>query len=250
MRALDLFCGAGGASMGLHRAGFDVTGVDIKPQPRYPFKFIQADAMTFLGEPHCFFVGGSTDYHPELCDACGEPWRDERHQLDTVFDFIWASPPCQAYSPLRHRTRAIYPDLIDDLRQILLATRKPFVIENVPGAPLIAPIMLCGSSFGLKVRRHRQFECYSWFRLSLVPPCQHRERPIDVSGTGSRRRGERKDGKGGNPNKPRNLAEAREAMGIDWMNRYEISQAIPPAYSEFIGKAFLASVEQRVEGWA
>lgn len=209
MRALDLFCCAGGAGMGLHRAGFEVVGVDIRAQPNYPFEFHQADAVSF--------------------------------PLDG-FDLIWASPPCQAHTTLqaRHQDRE-YPCFISAIRERLKGAGVPYVIENVVGAPLINPVMLCGSSFGLKVRRHRLFEA-SFPILEL--PCAHaaQGRPIDVSGTGARRLGARTDGKGGNPNKPRNLTEAREAMGIDWMSRKEISQAIPPAYSEFIGiaaKAFI-----------
>jgi DNA (cytosine-5)-methyltransferase 1 len=213
MKVLDLFCGAGGAGMGLHRAGFEVVGVDIRPQPNYPFEFHQADAVTF--------------------------------PLDG-FDFIWASPPCQAHTTLaaRHQDRD-YPCFIEATRARLRAAGVPYVIENVVGAPLIHPIQLCGSSFGLKVRRHRLFEA-SFPILAL--PCAHEAQgqPIDVSGTGARRVKPRTDGKGGNPNKPRNLAEAREAMGIDWMSRKEISQAIPPAYSQFIGiaaKTFICLAE-------
>src|SRR5258708_28352590 len=126
MKVLDLFCGAGGAAMGLPRAWPDaeILGVDIVPQPRYPFKFVQADAMTFPLEG---------------------------------YDFIWASPPCQAFSKTRRITGKEYPDLIDPIRQ-RFPTRIPYVIENVTGAPLFAPVMLCGTMFGLKVIRHRNFE--------------------------------------------------------------------------------------------
>lgn len=209
MRALDLFCCAGGAGMGLHRAGFEVVGVDIMPQPNYPFDFRLGDALE--------------------ADLSG-------------FDLVWASPPCQAHTTLsaRHRDRD-YPCFIAATRTRLKAAGVPYVIENVVGAPLVNPVRLCGSSFGLKVRRHRLFEA-SFPILSL--PCAHEAQgqPIDVSGTGARRVKPREDGKGGNPNKPRNLAEAREAMGIDWMSRKEISQAIPPAYSEFIGIAARAFI--------
>lgn len=212
-KALDLFCCAGGAGMGLHRAGFDVVGVDIEMQPRYPFEFHQADALSY--------------------------------PLDG-FDFIWASPPCQAYSTLRHLTGKNYPDLIAPIRDRLIASGALYVIENVPGAPLRNPIMLCGSRFGLRVRRHRLFE--SKFLgapgQQIKSGCTHalQGRPIDVSGTGGRRRAERKDGPaaGGNSNKPRNLEEARAAIGIDWMTRAEIAQAIPPAYAEYIGRAAIA----------
>ncbi len=209
MRALDLFCGAGGASMGLYRAGFEVMGVDLRPQPRYPFAFVQADALDFdLGR----------------------------------FDFVWASPPCQAHSALRHLREEIdYACFIDPIRKKLEAWGGPFVIENVPKAPLRNWMQLCGSSFGLKVRRHRIFESNIFF---LTPSCRHIEqgRPIDVSGTGGRRINRRPDDHGGNTNKPRSIQEAQEAIGIYWATRYGISQAIPPAYSEFIGKAIMRTL--------
>jgi DNA (cytosine-5)-methyltransferase 1 len=173
--------------------------------PRYPFKFVQSDAMTFPLEG---------------------------------YDFIWASPPCQAHSALVHlHPEREYACHIDAMREKAQASGIPYVIENVPAAPLIKSFMLCGSSFRLKVRRHRIFEASF---SALVPGCEHglQGRPIDVSGTGGRRINRRPDDRGGNTNKPRNLAEARVAMGIDWMTRQELSQAIPPAYSEFIARQF------------
>ena len=215
MRLLDLFCGAGGAAMGYYRAGFDeIIGVDMALQPNYPFEFYCADALRF---PLNGFNRLFSRFQP---------------------DVIHASPPCQAYCALRHLVKKEYPDLIGVTREALLKWGGIYVIENVPGSPLNSPIQLCGSSFGLKVRRHRLFE-------SNVPlnglPCQHKKqgRPIDVSGTGGRRINRRADDHGGNTNKPRNIDEAREAMGIDWMTRYELSQAIPPAYTEYIGRRLL-----------
>jgi DNA (cytosine-5)-methyltransferase 1 len=212
MRALDLFCCAGGATKGLQRAGFHVTGVDIKAQPRYCGDvFIQGDAL-----------------NPPV-DLRG-------------FDFIWASPICQKHTTLAalHPSRE-YLCFIPQVREILINSRLPWVIENVPKAPLERPSLLCGSSFGLQVRRHRHFESNFPLRSLL---CRHTEQgqPIDVSGTGSRRLGPRLDGGGGNSHKPRSLAEAREAIGIDWMSRYEISQAIPPAYAQFIGEQAIAHI--------
>jgi len=203
-KLLDLFCGAGGCAMGYHRAGFDVVGVDINPQPRYPFKFIQADAMTF--------------------------------PLDG-FDVIHASPPCQAYS--RSRNNGMVKDsprLIHLVRERLILTGKPFVIENVEGAPLHFPVLICGASFGLgtgdmQLSRHRIFESS---HLILVPPCIHkRGKTIGVYGNGTNSWHRERIG--------RNIKESekREAMGIDWMNRKELTQAIPPAYTEWIGRRIM-----------
>jgi DNA (cytosine-5)-methyltransferase 1 len=202
--------------MGYHRAGFDVVGVDIVPQPNYPFEFHQLDVLTM-----------------------GWVWPP------VSFAAIHASPPCQAYSTTAALHDADYPRLIEPVRELLLETGLPFVIENVVGAPLENPIRLCGSSFGLKVWRHRLFECHG-FEVVLVPPCSHREHeePIDVTGSGARRLGDRPDGGGGNSRKPQSLEQARAAMGIDWMSRAELAEAIPPAYTEFVGAHLLAAVSQ------
>lgn len=195
--------------MGLHRAGYEVTGVDINPQPEYPFTFVQADATTY--------------------------------PLDG-FDFIWASPPCQAHSSAT-RDKSMHVDLIPVVRGRLLSVSVPWVIENVIGAPLRAPIMLCGTMFDLRVIRHRLFESN---RIILAPPHRkHRGSLVDgdyvtVAGNGGvpawtlkerERRG-----------KPRHvpgemkLETWQAAMGIDWMSRETLSQAIPPAYSEFLAR--------------
>lgn len=195
--------------MGLHRAGFEVVGVDIKPQPRYPFEFHQADALTF--------------------------------PLDG-FDFIWASPPCQGYTVLRHAPGAngTAPRLIDEVRARMPAGR-PWVIENVEEAAwaMSDPIKLCGSMFGLgaqgcRLQRHRLFESnFYWPRMK----CAHDDTPvIGVYGGHARRRASSAGGRG-----TRDIwegghkAAASEAMGIDWMTLAEMSEAIPPAYSRFIG---------------
>lgn len=206
MKILDLFCCAGGAAMGYHRAGFEVVGVDINPQPNYPFKFIQADAVEY--------------------------------PLDG-FDAVHASPPCQKHSTLQYRTGLDYVCFIDSTRQRLKEWGGTWIIENVVGAPLIDPVRVCGSAFGLGVRRHRLFESNIELRGT---ECNHavQPEPIDVSGTGGRRLGARLDGKGGNSRKPRNLEEAREVMGIHWMVRRELSQAIPPAYTEYLGHQLMA----------
>ena len=204
MRLLDLFCGAGGAAMGYHRAGFDeIVGVDINPQPRYPFEFVQADAMEY--------------------------------PLDG-FDAIHASPPCQAFTSMKsmHNARE-HVDLLTPTRPRLVSAGVPYVIENVPGAPVQSPIMLCGSMFGLGVsdaelRRHRLFEVSP--AILLTPRCQHGTRDvIGVYGKGVRN-SRRKFDKGV---PDFTVGDGRTAMDIDWMSIAELSQAIPPAYTEWIG---------------
>jgi len=215
MRLLDLFCGAGGAAMGYYRAGFDtIVGVDIKPQPNYPFEFVQGDALEHL-------------------DKWGH-W----------FDAIHASPPCQAYSI----TSSLpwvgdYPELIEPLRKILQELGKPFVIENVPGAPLVNPLELCGSMFGLPLIRHRLFETSPPIYFAPGPhSCKHlyTNSSRDYS---SFNNGATAITVSGN-NYP--LADGKIAMNIDWMkSRDELSEAIPPAYTEFIGKKLLEAINAR-----
>ena len=192
--------------MGYHMAGFDVVGVDIKPQKNYPFEFHQADAMTV--------------------------------PLDG-FDAIHASPPCQAHCALKHMWNAKkHTDLIEPTRRRLSESGKLYVIENVEGAPLVNPIKLCGTMFGLKthgaeLRRHRLFET-NW-TLLLVPQCQHKKEPRVIGVYGGHGRDRRRT-----VNTQDFSTEARrEAMGIDWMTGAELSQAIPPAYTEWIGKQLM-----------
>ncbi len=199
-RLLDLFCGAGGAGMGYHRAGFDVVGVDIRPMPRYPFEFHQADALEYLAE--------------------------HGHE----FDAIHASPPCQGYSGLNFAAEN-YPKLIEPVRRLLKMSGKPYCIENVAGAKaeLLNPLMLCGSMFGLRVQRHRLFECRP--EIYFAPaPCNH-WLPVAPKGTWA------DDDKQFHYVHGHfvNQEYARRAMGIDWMNRDELAEAIPPAYTEYIG---------------
>ena len=209
-RLLDLFCGAGGASMGYHRAGFEVVGVDIAPQPHYPFEFIQ--------EP----------YEAALFDLMNN-WPEG------TFDAIHASPPCQAYSVAAQSQRNLgkeYPDLLAQTRVLLERTGLPWVIENVPGAPMRADYKLCGCQFGLELRRVRLFET-SWHGFAMLPPHFHPHVVPCVTGHGTPSWIHKQLGY--NPT----IKQYHEAMGIDWMNRDELSQAIPPAYTEFIGKQLL-----------
>lgn len=211
LRVLDLFCGAGGAGMGYHQAGFDVVGVDIKQQPRYPFEFHQADAMTF--------------------DLSG-------------FDVIHASPPCQHYSIANriHGNKNDHPDLVEPCRRRLLAAGAVFVIENVPGAPLINAIQICGRGLGLDVKRHRLFESNVPI-LGTYCPKGHRGEWVTVFGHTVLTRQHKipiAEGKRRQTFKHLGTDRGRAAMGIDWMTRDELSQAIPPAYTRFIGDQLIA----------
>lgn len=208
-KLLDLFCKAGGASKGYADAGFDVVGVDIKNQKRYPFEFIQADALEVL---------------------------QDKSFIDQ-FDFIHASPPCQTHSATRHLRQAqgrttTKIDLIPQTRSALEAILDEnrligYVIENVPGAPLIDPITICGSYFGLGVRRHRLFE--SNLKLKGTR-CNHKDQGRPVGVYGSMRDNIPSGGRTANT-----MEEASQAMGIDWMIWTELVEAIPPAYTAYIG---------------
>ncbi|MEU3520183.1 SAM-dependent methyltransferase [Streptomyces sp. NPDC006654] len=205
-RLLDLFCCQGGAAKGYDDAGFDVTGVDIAPQPRYPYRFVQADAIAYVREH------------------------------GTEFDLIHASCPCQFYSDTQRLTGNTHPDLIAPTRAALRATGRPYVIENVRGAVphLHDPVLLCGAMFGLETYRHRYFET-SGFTLTPPPHPEHTApvakmgRPIPPGHFGQFV---------GNFS---GVDHARRVMGVPWMNRDGIRECIPPAYTEFIGRTALAS---------
>lgn len=218
--ALDLFCGAGGATKGLQQAGFHVTGIDIVRSPRY-----------------CGDV-----FHLAPALSCSLDW------LSSAFDFIWASPPCQAHTSLKGMHNAKHhEDLIEGTRDMLKDSGVPYVIENVVGAPLINPTMLCGTMFGLKtpggaqLRRHRIFEASFPLRQ---PPCEHDHGDvIGIYGGHYRNRG-----RPGGTDRGRadfTADDGKVAMGIDWMTGNEISQAIPPAYSKWIANEFLLSRTER-----
>ncbi len=201
LKAMDLFCGAGGATKGLQRAGFYVTGVDVCNQPRYcGDAFIQGDALEV--------------------DLSG-------------YDFVWASPPCQAYtqaSASQRNAGKVYSDLMAATRAKLAKSGIPYIIENTPGAPMRVDVILCGSMFGLRLIRHRWFEL-SFAHFQLDPPCQHHPNPIVCCGHGTPTWSRAKNG-----GKCYRIEEVRDAMGIHWMTRDELSQAIPPAYSEYLGR--------------
>jgi DNA (cytosine-5)-methyltransferase 1 len=211
MRLLDLFCCAGGASKGYVDAGFDVVGVDLKPQPRYPYKFIQADAIECIGN---LIATGAVD----------------------DFDAIHASPPCQAFSKLSNSapgTKERYPNLMPQTRELLRATNKPYVIENVPGAPLNATVILCGTSFSLRLRLHRLFE--TSFPVTQLA-CDHSSYVINPANADGRARIRTEF--------PGRLLEPfwRETKGVSWMNGHEGREAIPPVYTKYIGQHLLTSI--------
>jgi DNA (cytosine-5)-methyltransferase 1 len=211
-RLLDLFCGAGGAAMGYHRAGFEVVGVDIRPQPHYPFEFIEADALTYF----------------QLL----QDWR----QIPALrFDAIHASPPCLPFSKAgaRWKDREIGPDLLTPTRSLLEATGRPYVIENVPQAPGPWDILLCGTHFDRPYIKHRYFRCS--VPLTLAPmTCSHGRGGllgaglVDVFDA-----------------RPRRIPwrEAAALLEVPWMTtRQDMRNAIPPAYTEWIGKQLLAAL--------
>lgn len=215
-RLLDLFCGAGGAAMGYHRAGFEVVGVDINPQPNYPFEFYQGDALKYLLEHF------------------------------NEFDAYHASPPCQAFTNAQRIMHREHPDYITATRaafglmqtvgcrncQQRWAYHRPWVIENVEGAPLRPDLVLCGAMFGLGTYRHRVFES-----SHRMPPLDHPEHMHRLAKMGRRPEpGEFMHVVGHFSG----VNEARAAMGINWMTRDELSESIPPAYTEYIGQQLMA----------
>ena len=204
MKLLDLFCGVGGASAGYTAAGFDVTGIDLKHGKRYPYTYIRGNVSEYL----------NNDYLRQ-------------------FDVIHASPPCQTHSITQHLRNAqgkstSKVDMIPEVRAALIASGVPYIIENVPGSPLIDPIQLCGSSFNLKVRRHRLFESNINLKGST---CNHKAqgKPVGVYGSLN-------DEIPGGGHTAKTLQQARSAMGIEWALWGELVEAIPPIYTEYVGK--------------
>jgi DNA (cytosine-5)-methyltransferase 1 len=226
-RLLDLFCGAGGAAMGYHRAGFEVVGVDFAPQPRYPFEFWQDDALRIL----------QVQLHNGNTDGFNGHWG---------FDAIHASPPCQAYTAYKRRGGGVgdgYGDLIAETRELLWKTGLPWVIENVGGAPLRSPLMLCGSMFDppLDVQRHRYFES-DWPIDDPPWPCRHGVWAARFPAATNRRENSRRTVEVGVWRIP--LETQKQAMGVDWdVTLEELSEMVPPAYTELIGAQLLAHLE-------
>lgn len=222
-RLLDLFCGAGGCSMGYYQAGFEVVGVDIEPQPRYPFAFRQADALDFL----------------KTVDLA-------------QFDVIHASPPCQSYSSTQHFPNANIepaPKLIKPVRELLVKSGQPWIIENVVGSSLPDAIQLCGSMFGLPIERHRWFSCS---HLLFVPgSCRHTEGFYNVVGGKVRGYGtfasdttyDCADGRTRRREGYYKREVGCKAFGIDWMTVAELCQSIPPAYTHWIGQQLITMLE-------
>lgn len=221
-RLLDLFCCAGGAAMGYHRAGFEVVGVDLNPQPRYPFEFHQADAIAYV--------------------------REHAHE----FDVIHASPPCQAFSKTRTLHNNEHPDLVDATREALIATGKPYIIENVVGAPLRDPLTLCGTEFDLtapdvdgvplKVIRHRLFE--SNVALHGNGGCRHDPAVLTASiyGAGGGWTPTQRDSPTRRGGYVPHTDVCRALLGVDWTTKHELSQVVPPAFTEHLGRQLIAAV--------
>jgi DNA (cytosine-5)-methyltransferase 1 len=204
MKLLDLFCGVGGASAGYTAAGFDVTGIDLKHGKRYPYTYIRGNVSDYLNNEYL-----------------------------QQFDVVHASPPCQTHSITQHLRNAqgkstSKVDMIPEVRAALIASGVPYIIENVPGSPLINPVQLCGSSFNLKVRRHRLFESNINLKGSI---CNHKTqgKPVGVYGSLN-------DEIPGGGHTAKTLQQARSVMGIEWALWGELVEAIPPIYTEYLGK--------------
>ena len=212
LKILDLFCGAGGASHGYVLAGFEVTGIDIKHGKRYPYTYIRRDVMSLTVE--------------DLA----------------LYDFIHASPPCQTFSITQHLRNAQGKgtdklDLLQPVRDLLIASGKPYVIENVKGAPLLNAVQVCGSAFGLKVRRHRLFESNMPLKGT---DCHHKGQGKPVGIYGSMR-----DEIPGGGHTAKTMDQAKEAMGIDWMIWSELVEAIPPAYTHYLGMQLMSQLDAK-----
>ena len=213
---LDLFCCEGGAAMGYHQAGFEVIGVDIVDRPKYPFEFVRADALKLMS--------GHVD--DTWCFYCA--WSE--------IDAIHASPPCQRFTRAKKLQGNTHPDLLTPTRALLRETRKPYVIENVPGAPLRKPVTLCGEMFGLRTYRHRLFET-NW-------PLEQPDHPAHVAKTTKMGRPVRDGEYMHVVGKFSGVPLGREIMGMPWASQYGLAQAVPPAYTEYVGRELTAYLKQ------
>lgn len=210
-RLLDLFCGAGGAAMGYHRAGFDeIVGIDIEPQPDYPFTFICRDVF----------------------DPSHRGWHN--------FDLVHASPPCQAYTPMTNRNGSDAPRLIGLLRDLLRGMEiSAWVIENVRGAPLEYPLELTGEMFNLPVHRPRLFELGRWFALQPAKPRRQKDAVAVYGKPDGRLLWERSDGS--ELRAWDSLEDGQQALEVPWITSWHgVREAIPPAYTQYIGEQYLA----------
>lgn len=222
IRLIDMYCGAGGCSMGYYMAALDlkleieIIGVDRKPQPNYPFKFVQADALEYFMENM------------------------------SQFTHVHASPPCQKFTPATHYLRARgqhYDDYLEETRALIELSKLPGVIENVPASPVRPDIMLRGDMFGLKVLRKRHFETINWFMMNPGMPRKQGSAwegdYVTVYGKGGYKRSGRRPKKLPKFQKNTVVETWKYAMGIWWMKKdTELSQAIPPAYTRYIGNQF------------
>lgn len=238
MRLLDLFCGAGGAAMGYHRAGFEVVGVDTKPQPRYPFRFVQADALTLVRD---------------VLEGC---WHTPGPGSQCLghFDAVHASPPCFDHTALAAMTGGDGTGwMLDATRTLVAGWGLPYVIENVPGAPMPGALRLCGTEFGLRaidhdggivaLRRHRYFESNAM--LMGAGGCQHDPRIRWAGVYGGNNNGPKR---GRNCGYVPRIDVRRKLMDIDWMIRAEINLAIPPPpYTEHIGHQLMAALHDTTD---
>ncbi|KPG86497.1 DNA cytosine methyltransferase [Frigoribacterium sp. RIT-PI-h] len=223
---IDFFCCQGGASRGYYEAGFDVLGIDMDPQPRYPFPFLQMDAIKAL---------------KNLNMGIGLTFRGQGREVTVYQEEVAArhgSPPCQAFTNAQKIQGNTHPDLVAPTRELFEETGIPWVIENVPGAPLRDPIMLCGPMFGLETYRHRLFES----NIDLTAP-EHAAHTVPTTKMGRIPR----DGEFmhvvGNFS---GVERGREVMGMPWANRDGLREAIPPAYSEYVGRELIAHIKQKV----
>lgn len=224
---LDLFCCEGGASAGYVRAGFDVLGIDITPQPRYPYRFLQADALGLLS------------------------WLIDSHAI-RQFAAIHASPPCQRYSTLKSMTTHQYADLLAPTRELLMTSGLPWILENVATAPMHQGIEICGTALGLNVRRHRRFD--SSHLLYGPGMCRHNPDNVNVYGHGAWNYRPRSD----DPRIkhwtrktqqcPLPVAAAKEAFEASWMTQHGLAECIPPAYTEFLGRQLLTVIPPNERG--